>query len=180
LEGSFEKPDEILVSLGLDYFAQYTAKEAVSVAERRSQMVDQLLTSLEDEIEIKGLTQKLKLFDTKDEGETSNWDDETAVDIREEWSAEDEVAFASKGKAHVPVKATPITAKSQVQQPAQPKKPVITAIKEKVVERKPSRPKDPMATALPKQARESMFRKQMRKDAASSDQNPNETLSPGE
>lgn len=144
------------------------------------------MKDVEDELEIFEITKKLQLFSPAEEDllpEVSDTADASAIDIREEWTEEDEALFQQKmgRKAHDKtehkpkkhVSFTPVEAKQP--SPTPPKTHV--AVKERIVERKTSRPIDPMLTSTAKQAKESLFRKTIRK-ASAEDPDQEETFSP--
>jgi len=205
LDGEFHKPDEIFVALGAEYFAKYTAKDALTVLDRRQQsiawcfsgfsnlylVIADLLRDVDDEIDIYELTKKLKIFDImeKEEAAISEQalavDDESALDIREDWTPEDEQLFVQKNgrSAHfaAPVLKGPVM-KNRAVEPKKvvkppTKAPLLTAVKERIVERKSSKPVDPSVTATTRHIKESLFRKTLLRDAGSKDEH-NETFAP--
>lgn len=147
-----------------------------------------MLRDVEDELEIFEITKKLELFSPKDEieiPEVGENADASAIDIREDWTEEDEALWAQKTgrtahgksdqKPKKPASFAPVEQKLPTPKPATQK--VHVAVKERIVERKPSRPTDPMLTSTAKQAKESLFRKTIRK-ASAEDPDVEETFSP--
>lgn len=144
-----------------------------------------MLRDVEDELEIFEITKKLQLFSPTSESELpeiSGDADTSAIDIREDWTAEDEALFAQKSERRAHIK-TEQPRRQVTFSPMEPKKPAPrapkphVAVKEHIVERKPSRPIDPMLTTTSKQAKESLFRKSIRK-ANAEDPYAEETFSP--
>lgn len=195
MDAKFEKRDEFFVALGAEYFAKYNTTDALAVLERRKQMVSDLLRDVDDEIDINELTRKLKIFNSmeslasaEDEAAVEPQDETSAIDIREELTADDEQLFNTykQRKAHK-VETKPDTSSKKVSftEPELPSKPQtittsLLAVKERIVERKTSRSvSDPARTATAKQVREQMLRKVLRKDASEDAGDGEETLSPG-
>lgn len=147
-----------------------------------------MLRDVEDELEIVEITKKLELFSPEVESELPEVGanaDASAIDIREDWTEEDEALWAQKTgrtahgkpdqKPKKPVSFAPVEQKQPLPKLVTPKAHV--AVKERIVERKPSRPTDPMLTSTAKQAKESLFRKTIRK-ASAEDPDVEETFSP--
>lgn len=155
-------------------------------------MIDDLIQEVDDEQEILEITKKLEIYaniehDVEEEEAALDAEEseQTAVDIREEWTEEDEVlAIQKKGRLAYEKSlniAKPETA--QVQAPPEKKQPAVplahVAVKERIVERKTSRPKDPMLTATVKQARESLFKQALRRsEKEEEDADSAETFAP--
>jgi hypothetical protein len=142
-----------------------------------------MLRDVEDELDIFEITKKLQLFSPTSETEVPQLGDDadtSALDIREDWTAEDEALYAQKAgrKAYSRTEQPKKQVSFIPMEPKQsmPRKSNI-AVKELVVERKPSRPSDPMLTATSKQAKESLFRKSLRK-ANAEDPDVEETFLP--
>ena len=151
-------------------------------------MVEGLLKDIQAQMDVSELARKLEVFSTipgePDEAAPLEQGEGSAVDIREDWAADDEEAYRGKSGRRTHPKKTvsfaedPVApAKQATVKTASPASPRQVVVKDKVVERKATRPAEPASTIMSKHVRESMFRRELRKDAAS-DQTGGETLSP--
>lgn len=155
-------------------------------------MVEGLLRDIQGQMEVSELARKLEAFSTipgePDEAAPLEQAEGSAIDIREDWTPDDEEAYQDKSgrRSHpkktvsfaedpvVPAKPAAVKAAVKAASPVSPRQ---VAVKDRVVERRATRPAEPTSTIMSKHVRESMFRRELRKDAAS-DQAGGETLSP--
>lgn len=138
-------------------------------------MVADLVRQVEDEIEVEELTRKFAGSTMLEQSPGEDWSEETAIDIKEEWTEEDAFAFNHRKVAHPEIKSPrAVTFKPK----DTPKSKPSSAIKDRIVERKSTKlpVKDPLDVGMHRQAKESLFRQALRK--SSSNDKSNETLAP--
>ncbi len=139
-----------------------------------------MILDVEDELDVFDIARKLEMV-SKIEEPSFDLSDEKgeSFEIREEWTEEDESDFKQKTSrtSHVPKPKPSVTFKipplmdSQAQTKVKP-----SAIKERIVERKPKKTTDPFVTVTTNQAKESLFKRSLRKTTDTD--NSKETFAP--
>jgi len=143
-------------------------------------VVADLVRQVEEDIEVEELTKKFAGSTVREVSPGEDWNEETAIDIREEWSEEDTSAFDHRKLAHLELKSPKDVKYTPKDSPkSKPAPKPSSAVKDRIVVRQSTKLpiKDPLDAGVHRQAKESVFRQALRKSSYDG-KGSNETLAP--